>query len=143
MDRYNDSKELADDLDRFLTSRTITARPTTSLAKVSRFARRNPAISVLLASTTLLFAIVAAGASAVAWNFFREAELQSSLVHERDELQSSLVHERDLRVYAQDLKIAGSAIADGNFVEGERLLLKWVSSRMPALHLVDFFEEGV
>jgi serine/threonine protein kinase len=94
VDRYKDSKELADDLDRFLTSRTITARPTTSLAKVSRFARRNPAISVLLASTTLLFAIVAAGASAVAWNFFREAELQSALVHERD-----------LRVYARDLKI--------------------------------------
>ena len=56
--RYASCQELAKDLQNFLDDEPITARPLTSLQRVQRWARRNPAIAGLLGTVaTMLFGV--------------------------------------------------------------------------------------
>ena len=120
-DRYKDARQFAEDLSRFLQHRTINARPATTLSRFSRFARRNPALTALLATTTLLFGILAAGATMVAW----AANVRAKTTVEQSKM---LAREKGLQEYASDIRSAQAALGRGSFVEAERLMLKWVSN---------------
>jgi serine/threonine protein kinase/WD40 repeat protein len=62
-DRYASAAVLAEDLRRFLSDRPIQARPATSLEKVWRWCRRNPAVASLTVAVWMLLAAIAVGAS--------------------------------------------------------------------------------
>lgn len=63
-DRYPTAGDLAADLTRFLEDRPILARRFSSLERLWRWARRNPAVASLTASTLILLTLVAAVATA-------------------------------------------------------------------------------
>lgn len=52
--RYATAKELADDLDRFLERRTISARPSAPVERVWRWSRRNPALAAMAGAVAAL-----------------------------------------------------------------------------------------
>ncbi len=52
--RYASAADLADDLDRWLAGRPITARPSGSLSRAWKWARRNPAVAILSAVVVAL-----------------------------------------------------------------------------------------
>jgi eukaryotic-like serine/threonine-protein kinase len=57
--RYASAEALADDLDRWRTGRPIAARPTGSIARAWKWARRNRAVTALLASVASLLVLTA------------------------------------------------------------------------------------
>lgn len=131
VERYGDAARLAADLERFLGHHTIEARPASIWTRFSRFARRNPSLTMLLATTTLLFAFLSVGAAAVAWKTANEAAIQA--------------RESALREYASDILLVQHSIDNGNFLEAERLLLQSVpaesrEARAPASEDLRGFE---
>lgn len=111
-ERYHDAAQLGVDLERFLGHHTIVARPASAWTRFSRFARRNPSLTMLLATTTLLFALLSVGTATVAWKTANDAAIQA--------------RENALREYASDIRLVKQAIHHGDFLEAERLLLKSV-----------------
>ena len=71
--RYASSHDLADDLDRFLDGRPITARDVSTFERVVIWARRRPAIAGLLATMLLGLILVAVGATFAAIEFSKIA----------------------------------------------------------------------
>lgn len=69
--RYHSAQDLADDLQRFLRSEAIQARPLSRTGRVWLWCRRRPAVAALSASVLLLLVIVAFGSSAAAWRVSR------------------------------------------------------------------------
>ena len=65
-DRYATAAALAEDLRRFLEDRLILARRATTLERLRRWRRRNPATAALALSVAALFLLLAVGASAAA-----------------------------------------------------------------------------
>jgi len=59
--RYASAAALADDLDRWLAGKPITARPSGSVARAWKWARRNPTVAGLLASVGLLLVALLVG----------------------------------------------------------------------------------
>jgi eukaryotic-like serine/threonine-protein kinase len=59
--RYHSAEALADDLDRWLAGKPITARPSGSLARAWKWARRNPTVAALAASVGVLLAALLIG----------------------------------------------------------------------------------
>ena len=57
--RYGSAGEMAEDLERFLDDRPITARRISPLERTWRWARRNPVVATLASSTVLLLLLVA------------------------------------------------------------------------------------
>jgi serine/threonine protein kinase/WD40 repeat protein len=84
--RYADALGLADDLRRFLEDRPIQARPTPAPERVRRWCRRNPAVSALAASVTLLLLVLAVGLLGAARRFKRERDrvLEAQRATERE-----------------------------------------------------------
>jgi serine/threonine protein kinase len=68
--RYSTARLLVDDLRRFLEDKPIQARQIPLVERVSKFSRRNPALTVL---STLLVATLAAGFALIGWKW-KEAE---------------------------------------------------------------------
>ncbi|MCA9184492.1 MAG: hypothetical protein KDA99_02695, partial [Planctomycetales bacterium] len=122
--RYSSAQQLADDLRRFLDHRTITARPSTPLMRASRFARRNPAVTGLLAVCCLLSSIVAVGASITAWQAFAAVSAATT----RRLAQDKELHQRKLEAYARDMQLAQAAVNKAQWIDAERLLFKWVDA---------------
>jgi tetratricopeptide (TPR) repeat protein/tRNA A-37 threonylcarbamoyl transferase component Bud32 len=71
--RYHSARDLADDLQRFLENRPVTARPIGCLSRLGRHARRRPAVWGLAA--TLLLSLIM-GTGIASWNAYR-LQLQS------------------------------------------------------------------
>ena len=59
--RFSTAREVAEDIERFLTSRPILARTASPLGKAWRWARRHPAMAAMLAIITLLIAGIVGG----------------------------------------------------------------------------------
>ena len=107
-DRYQSARDLANDLDAFLQSKAIHAKPSTQLDRVRRFAKRNPALSIALVTTFSLVALIAISASVLAVRAKETARLQR------------------IGIYARDMVSAGSLARDGKLTELQEKLLKWV-----------------
>lgn len=65
--RYRDAFNFAEELDRFLRSEPIHARPRSALGKGWLWCRRRPALALALASIAVLLLLTAAGTSMAAW----------------------------------------------------------------------------
>ena len=66
--RYQSARELADDLQRFLSDEPVVARPIGPAARLARWCRRRPVIAALSAG---LVATVAAGSAVACWQWYR------------------------------------------------------------------------
>jgi WD40 repeat protein len=64
--RYLGAEALADDLDRWLAGKPITARPSGSLARAWKWARRNPTVAALAASVSVLLVALLIGSMVTA-----------------------------------------------------------------------------
>ena len=64
--RYPSAESLAEDLDRWLAGKPIAARPTGSLMRAWKWARRNPTLAGLLASIGVLLVALVVGSTAAA-----------------------------------------------------------------------------
>lgn len=83
--RYSATRELAEDLDRFVAGQPIAARPISRTERVWRWARRNPLVTAHLAFTTVGFIITAALAWAWANSASEERRIRTLAVAAREE----------------------------------------------------------
>jgi len=130
--RYPTADALADDLQRWLDGRPITARPVSLPERVWRWSRRNRALA---AAAALLTVTVFAGAVAITWQW-RRAEHAAAL---------TAAH-----LYASELKLASDALLTGDLGAARRALercaperrdvvwgLLWPQAAGDAEHLAD------
>ena len=121
-DRYRNAQGFSEDLHRLIDNRTISAKPISPLARASRYAKRNPLVAGLLLTTTVFFAVIAAGASTMAWKFSENSKRESI----RSRARETELRNRNLEIYARDIQLANTANKEGDRTTAERLLLKWV-----------------
>ncbi|HVV71101.1 MAG TPA: protein kinase, partial [Verrucomicrobiae bacterium] len=78
--RYQTSKELADELGRFLRTEPITARPVGPVGKVSRWCQRRPVVAGLAAAVFLLVIALGVASGIAAWRIelARRAEFRAN-----------------------------------------------------------------
>jgi WD40 repeat protein/serine/threonine protein kinase len=89
--RYSTSRELANDLRRFLSGEPILARPITSMERVWRWCRRNRLVATLFASVATLLTAVAIVSIVAAVNLRRAAHVSEDLrVKAEDSRQEAL-----------------------------------------------------
>ena len=146
--RYESAMSLADDVNRFLDSEPIEARPPSLLYRVKRFAFRNRR-SV---ATALLLSLVLLSASAYVWQLVKAAEseklaarrdvqlaqtvtneLQSLILQNRfDDADKQLVAAREVGLSDESVELLGAQIElfRGNFEEATRQL-RDIKSRRP------------
>jgi serine/threonine protein kinase len=79
--RYQSAEELAADLRRYLNHEPITARPPTTLYRISKFTQRNRALVV---GVSAAFLLLAAGATATSIQAFRASNAEKLASKERD-----------------------------------------------------------
>jgi eukaryotic-like serine/threonine-protein kinase len=110
--RYQTAQELADELGRFLQDKPIHARPVTSVARLWRRCRRNPALASLSAAIVVLGLVFAIGGPIA---FYR-------IEHEKDraERESAL---RRVQLYATQVNLAGAALANDDLNYARDLLM--------------------
>jgi WD40 repeat protein len=134
-ERYATAQDLADDLQRFLHGEPIHAKPPGTVAIVSKWVRRRPALASLIAVSVLAVAGVAIEQSlhAVALKDLNtdlrksNTELSQSLLDEQAATTRAEQNERESRevVYASDIHNAWRARAEGDFVEFESIVQKY------------------
>lgn len=102
--RYPTAQAVGEDLGRFLNDEPILARPTTRLERTWRWCRRKPAFAGLLATAAVLLLTLAIGSPIVALR----------IQHARQIAEANL--------YAADLNLAQTALADADLVHARELL---------------------
>ncbi|HEY2840056.1 MAG TPA: serine/threonine-protein kinase [Pirellulales bacterium] len=75
--RYDSAADLADDLERFLTSRPIKAQPASATELLVKWARRRPAVAALVAVS------MAAAATVILYGGWKNAQLRTSLAQQQ------------------------------------------------------------
>jgi WD40 repeat protein len=116
--RYPSAGALAEDLDRFLAGRPVTARPLSPLERAWRWSRRRKALTAAL----LLLAALAAGSLLAALRI-RQAEKAARENFHRAE--QHLARAR-LSAYAGDMALADRAIEDGDLARTRELLEQYL-----------------
>ncbi len=106
--RYASADELAQDLNRFLNNRPVTARRTGPLERLRRWSLRNPFLAALIAIVAVLLFTIAIGSSAGALRLSAQAKLQ------------------EVSVYARDIRLVQQAVEEGRLNDAEEALLQWV-----------------
>jgi WD40 repeat protein/predicted Ser/Thr protein kinase len=91
--RYSSAAALADDLDRWASGQAILARPVTSLERMVKWARRNPAVAGLLVTVHL---VASCGLAGILWQW-REAVVARRATQEQL-WQSQLLEARSFRL---------------------------------------------
>lgn len=112
--RYGTAQELADELASFLRDEPIRARPVTRLNRAWRWTRRNPVISLLVATVALL---AAAGFLAVLWEWLR-AEHNSAVAQAQRDLTQG-------RLYAVQMRQVHANYQAGEIGGALELLRAW------------------
>jgi len=104
-DRYASAKEVADELNRFLTNKPIKARPPGAIRLVSHWCRRNPAAAVL---SGLLLATVSAGVAGIVVQWRRaEAAWQTAETARRDAVANQDATQQLLNDLIKSSNLAG------------------------------------
>lgn len=120
--RYSTAKDLADDLQRFIQGRTVKARPATWSSRVTRFARRNPSVTALLALSTVLLGLLSLGAITAALQFAQDNQRKV----ERNQAQAVEIDRQRHEGYARDMLRVQSLIEEGDLLTAEDMLLRWL-----------------
>jgi WD40 repeat protein len=116
--RYASAGELADDLQRFLEDRPILARPTTAWERLTKWARRRPAVAAL----TLVSAITATVAFALVTWLWRDAErARGGEADQRHKAEDALQDAR-ISLYFNHIALAEREWRAGNVARAEELL---------------------
>ncbi len=116
--RYTSATELADDLDRFLASKPIHARPVPFTERVWLWCKRRPVIAAMSAALILA---VTVGFAGILWQWHR------ANIYAKGESKQRLVAEdyaarTRLNLYAADVGLAAQEIQSDNFGEARRRL---------------------
>jgi hypothetical protein len=85
--RYASAAELADELGRYQRGEPVLARPVGRLERTARWARRNPALAIAMA-TAVLFLV--GGAATASWQAMRATWAEQQMQVERDRAQLAL-----------------------------------------------------
>jgi WD40 repeat protein len=113
--RYSTAQDLADDLNRFLRSEPILARPTSPTERVWRWCQRKPVVAGLVVALHLAFAIGLAG---VLWQWRRAERNATNEASARQFAQAES--------YTADMNLVLQAWEEGNLRRARDLLLKHV-----------------
>lgn len=130
--RYGSAAELAQDLERFLASEPVVARPPSKSYRLKKFIRRNRG-AVASACGLVLMLIAAAATSATLAIRASRAEASMREAHdEQSELRWEAEREREyalqsaatahLHEYVADINVSNAALNDGNIAEALHLL---------------------
>ena len=115
--RYPSADKLAEDLERFLAHRPISARPTGALTRFARWCRRQPVVAGLSAALVLAVLI---GLPLIVWNWQRAVEQEQlakqrlgEVQQQRDRADEALGEAQQERARANEgFGLAHSAVAD-------------------------------
>ena len=110
-DRYDTAQGLADDLARFLEHKPVTARQTSQVGRLKRWAQRSPVVATLsgLLFATLLVAAIAGAAGTV---HLSRVSTNQAAVAERTRL----------RLYASDIRRAADLLEEGDTMQAIKVL---------------------
>ncbi|HZO83818.1 MAG TPA: serine/threonine-protein kinase, partial [Verrucomicrobiae bacterium] len=138
--RYVTARELAEDLERFLSGEPIEGRPVSTTGRFVRWSRRNPVVAGLAALALILFS---AGFSGVLWQWWRAEELARSESTQRERADSLIRNLEILRAeefFAVDNTSAALAYLasvlrrdPGNRVATSRLISALTARNIPVL----------
>src|SRR5262245_16850508 len=110
--RYSTAAALADDLERYLTGKSIRARPVGTVERAAKWARRHPAVTILAAAVVL---VGLAGVAATVWKYndalAARDRAERAEAHTRAEL-----HRREMGNYALQLGAAQRSLRDGHLL---------------------------
>ncbi len=123
--RYPTSKNVADELQRFLRGEPIQARPISTPARSWRWCKRNKGVAVSLATIALLLVTAAAVSSMAARYFWESEQMQRELAEANEDLakKEADAHEATRRLlYVSDMKVTLQELQDGNFRQAVSLL---------------------
>jgi WD40 repeat protein len=116
--RYASAGSLADDLQRFLDSKPIQARPAPAWERLAKWARRRPAVAAL----TLLSAVTAAvGFALVTWQWREAEDARTGEERQRHEAEAAL-RESEINLYFNHIALADREWHAGNTGRAEELL---------------------
>ncbi|MCM2373315.1 serine/threonine-protein kinase [Aporhodopirellula aestuarii] len=144
--RYGSAQGFSEDLQRYLRGEPIRARATSNVERCVKWARRKPAIAILI--TLLMFSIVTGslGSAMFAWDSQKRAKNESKLraVAERQTVQANNARakeeqlrldtqrrEREVswRLYSARIRSAGHAFEEGRLGHVEALLSQTTSAQ--------------
>jgi hypothetical protein len=87
--RYPTARDVADDLDRFLSGKPITARPIGAVERALRWAKRNPVVTAFLLLSTVGCCVTGGLAAALARSAADERQARSSAETAREEAEQA------------------------------------------------------
>ena len=119
--RYVSAGALADDLQRFLDSQPIQARPTSAWERLAKWARRRPAVAALTAAT---LAIAVVGFGLVLWQWLRAEDERHQAEVARQEAAKKAEAEKQARGRAE----RAEGIAEQRRLDAEKSLSEARSS---------------
>ncbi len=121
--RYSSSRELAEDLRRFLEHRAIVARRSTRAQHLYRWAKRNPVVAGLSTMLAVLLIGVAITGPIVAWQLSGALTRETLLSQSKTKLADSL----QLQLYDSHMNNVQEALAHGDSVTAMNLLEPYIS----------------
>lgn len=122
--RYASADALADDLDRFLSGRPITARPTGPVERTYKWAKRRPALASL---TAAVLCVAAIGFAAVVWQWRQVEKQHAAIQNALNAVQSARRDEQRQReklsasAYFHKISLAHREFIDGDLARATQL----------------------
>ena len=116
--RYASSRELANDLERYLSGEPVKARPVRRAERMWRWSKRHPTTVGLSAALVLILLFAAIGGSVIA---VRQASLRR-LAEARGKLAEAREQQSRAYLYAAQIKLARQAWEDGEIARVEEIL---------------------
>ena len=118
--RYATAKDLADELDRFLTGRPIIARPITRTERAWRWCKRNPVVASLTATAALSLVIGTLVSSFFAVQSNRRAEENLALAKKESVARSDAQSQQKLAEYNASIARRHLYLANMNLAQRRR-----------------------